>query len=72
MIKKVTLTFAKMRNYCHLHISVVLNLKLDMQFRRYLSCGTSNVLVESALLAMAKNVNKLHNKIQKGSCGFTI
>ena len=41
-------------------------LKQDMQFRRYLSRGTSNVLAESILLAMAKNVNKLHNKIQKG------
>lgn len=40
-------------------------LKQDMQFRRYLSRGTSNVLAESILLAMAKNVNKLHNKIQK-------
>ena len=40
-------------------------LKHDMQFRRYLSRGTSNVLAESILLAMAKNVNKLHNKIQK-------
>ena len=40
-------------------------LKQDMQFCRYLSRGTSNVLAESILLAMAKNVNKLHNKIQK-------
>lgn len=44
-------------------------LKHDMQFRRYLSRGTSNVLAESILLAMAKNVNKLHNKIQKGKMG---
>lgn len=44
-------------------------LKQDMQFRRYLSRGTSNVLSESVLLAMAKNVNKLHNKIQKGKTG---
>lgn len=44
-------------------------LKQDMQFRRYLSRGTSNVLAESILLAMAKNVNKLHNKIQKGKMG---
>ena len=44
-------------------------LKQDMQFRRYLSRGTSNVLAESALLAMARNVNKLHNKIQKGKTG---
>ncbi len=46
-------------------------LKQDMQFRRYLSRGTSNVLAESILLAMAKNVNKLHNKIQKGKMGKT-
>lgn len=44
-------------------------LKQDMQFRRYLSRGTSNVLAESVLLAIAKNVNKLHNKIQKGKTG---
>ena len=44
-------------------------LKQDMQFRRYLSRGTSNVLAESVLLTMAKNVNKLHNKIQKGKTG---
>ena len=30
------------------------DLKQDMQFRRYLSKGTSNVLAESTLLAMAK------------------
>ena len=41
------------------------DLKQDMQFRRYLSKGTSNVLAESILLAMARNINKLHNKIQK-------
>ncbi len=44
-------------------------LKQDMQFRRYLSRGTSNVLAESVLLAMARNINKLHNKIQKGKTG---
>ena len=44
-------------------------LKQDMQFRRYLSKGTANVLTESILLAMAKNINKLHNKIQKGKTG---
>ena len=44
-------------------------LKQDMQFRRYLSRGTSNVLAESVLLAMARNVNKLRNKIQKGKTG---
>lgn len=40
------------------------NLKLAMQFRRHLSKGTSNVLAESTLLAMARNINKLYNKIQ--------
>ena len=45
------------------------DLKQDMQFRRYLSRGTSNVLAESTLLAMARNINKLHNKIQKGRTG---
>ena len=40
-----------------------------MQFRRYLSRGTSNVLAESVLLAMAKNVNKLYNKIQNEKTG---
>lgn len=45
------------------------DLKQDMQFRRYLSKGTANVLAESILLAMARNINKLHNKIQKGKTG---
>lgn len=45
------------------------DLKQDMNFRRYLSKGTSNVLAESILLAMARNINKLHNKIQKGKTG---
>ena len=45
------------------------DLKQDMQFRRYLSKGTSNVLAESTLLAMAKNMNKLHHKIQNGRTG---
>lgn len=45
-------------------------LKQDMQFRRYFSRGTSNVVAKSVLLAMAKNVNKLHNKIQKGETGW--
>lgn len=42
---------------------------MDMQFRRYLSKGRSNVLAESTLLAMARNINKLHNKIQNGKAG---
>ena len=45
------------------------DLKQDMQFRRYVGKGASNVLAESVLLAMAKNINKLHNKIQKGRTG---
>ena len=45
------------------------DIKEDMQFRRYLSKGTINVLAESTLLAMARNLNKLHNKIQKGRTG---
>jgi hypothetical protein len=45
------------------------DLKQDMQFRRYLSKGISNVLAESTLLAMARNINKLHNKIQNGRTG---
>ena len=40
-----------------------------MQFRRYLSKGTANVLAESTLLAIARNINKLHNKIQNGKTG---
>ncbi len=45
------------------------DLKQDMQFRRYLSKGTANVLTESTLLAIARNINKLHNKIQNGKTG---
>lgn len=39
-------------------------IKQNMGFRRYLSKGIKNVLAESVLLAMAHNINKLHNKIQ--------
>ena len=45
------------------------DIKQDMQFRRYLTKGTVNVLAESTLLAIARNINKLHNKIQKGKTG---
>lgn len=45
------------------------DIKQDMQFRRYLSKGTANVLAESTLLAIARNINKLHNKIQNGKTG---
>jgi transposase len=44
-------------------------LKQDMGFRRFLCRGKQNVLAESILLAMAHNVNKLHNKIQAGRTG---
>ena len=45
------------------------DIKQDMQFKRYLRKGRANVLAESILLAMARNINKLHNKIQKGRTG---
>ena len=45
-------------------------LKQDMGFRRFLSRGTQNVEAESVLLAMAHNLNKLHNKIQAGRTGI--
>ncbi len=41
-------------------------MKQDMGFRRFLCKGKQNVLAESILLAMAHNINKLHNKIQSG------
>ncbi|MBU5427778.1 transposase [Tissierella pigra] len=43
--------------------------KQDMGFRRFLCRGKQNVLAKSILLAMAHNVNKLHNKIQSGRTG---
>lgn len=45
------------------------DIKQDMMFRRYLCRGTPNVLAESTLLAMARNINKLHNKIQADKTG---
>jgi len=44
-------------------------LKQDMGFRRFLCKGKQNVLSESILLAMAHNINKLHNKIQSNRTG---
>ena len=44
-------------------------LKEDMGFRRFLCRGKKNVLAESMLLAMAHNINKLHNKIQSERTG---
>ena len=45
------------------------DIKQDMHFRRYLTKGTKNVLAESTLLAIARNINKLHNKIQNEKTG---
>lgn len=35
------------------------DIKQDMQFRRYLSKWSANVLAESTLLAIARNINKI-------------
>ncbi len=40
------------------------DVKEDMNFRRYLYRGKANVLTESLLLAMGRNINKLHCKIR--------
>ena len=45
------------------------DVKEDMNFRRYLYRGKENVLVQSILLAIAYNINKLHFKIQGGRTG---
>lgn len=45
-------------------------LKQDMGFRRFMSRGKQNVLAESILLAMAHNINKLHNKTQSDRTGI--
>jgi len=44
-------------------------LKENMGFRRFLCRGKQNVFAESILLAMAHNINKLHNKIQSERTG---
>ena len=44
-------------------------IKQDMNFRRFMCRGQKNVLAESILLAMAHNINKLHNKIQSNRTG---
>ena len=41
-----------------------------MGFRRYMSHGKKNVLAESIIVAMARNMNKLHAKIQSGRTGM--
>lgn len=46
------------------------DLKDDMGVRRYLRRGSKNVKVESILLAMARNIKKLHHKIQGERTGL--
>ena len=45
------------------------DVKEDMNFRRYLYRGKANALAESILLAMGRNINKIHCKIQTGRTG---
>ena len=45
------------------------DVKEDMGFRRYLYRGKANALAESILLAMGRNLNKLHCRIQSGRTG---
>ncbi|PID82148.1 MAG: IS5/IS1182 family transposase [Clostridiales bacterium] len=45
------------------------NIKADMNFRRYSRRGNNNVLMESLVVAMAFNINKLHHKIQSKRTG---
>lgn len=47
---------------------VIGEIKQDMGFRRFLCRGKKNILAECILLALAHNVNKLHNKIQSQRC----
>ena len=44
-------------------------LKEDMEFRRFLTRGTTNVMTEFLLLCLAYNIQKLHNKTYT-SCFF--
>ena len=46
------------------------NVKEDMGFRRYLYRGKTNVLAESILIAIAFDMNRLHNRIQSGRIGL--
>ena len=41
----------------------------DMNFRRFLTRGSANVMVEWYLVSMAFNILKLHHKIQTGRLG---
>lgn len=44
-------------------------MKEDMEFRRFLTRGTENIMVEYQLLCLGFNINKLHRKIKTGTCG---
>ena len=44
-------------------------IKEDMNFRRFLTRGNANVMVEWYLVSMAFNILKLHHKIQTGRLG---
>lgn len=46
------------------------DVKADMRFRRFLCKGQYNILAETMLLAMGRNIKKLHNKIQAGTTGI--
>ena len=45
------------------------SVKEDMEFRRYMYRGKENVTAQSVILAIAHNINKLHNKIQSEKTG---
>lgn len=45
------------------------DIKQDMGFQRFLCRGTENAKAECILLALAHNIRKLHNKIQKEKTG---
>lgn len=45
------------------------DVKEDMNFRRYLYRGKKNVLAQSILIVIGRNINKLHHKIQSGRTG---
>ncbi|PPV13030.1 hypothetical protein AWN73_04540 [Clostridium butyricum] len=43
--------------------------KQDMNFKTLMCPGKRNILVESILLTIAQNINKLHNKLPKDQTG---
>ena len=45
------------------------SVKQDMEFRRYMYRGKENVTAQGVILAIAHNINKLHNKIQSEKTG---